>query len=320
MPTIPCAARFPCFPFVFQDGGATMSSMWRQATTSATPSVGEVWAYRSRAIDELSPVRVLKVGTKSPPRVLIRFEDPAMEGREEWVPPARMKVLWSQVDGFRAEEARWAAVAALSPYQDSPEVNAAEEACALLVDEDIASFGYKDAHLVVHDVPGLATMAGVDEGFVASDPAGFAVDDDGPLIVPWPMAVEIIKKVIQRNPNPVLAEVTKGEAKARYEAIHGHHFSSSSRNRHDYYIAPERCVEFDDEHYAPVRALLRQWAGDTAAERWDELVELRKEIKRVGGVAEAAIAALRRHGQTREADRLASQLGMTVEMLRHDTD
>lgn len=242
-----------------------------------------------------------------------------MEGREEWVPPARLKVPWSQVDEFRAEEARWAAVAALSPYQESPEVQAAKEACEMLVDQAIAGFGYKDAHLVVHDVAGLAALAGVDEGFVTSHPAGFVVDD-GQLIVPWPVAVEIIKKVIQQDPKPVLAEVTKGEAKARYEAIHGHHFSSTGRNRHDYYITPEQCADFDNEHYAPPRALLRQWAGDTTAERWDELVELRKEIKRVGDVAEDAIAALRRHGHTRDADRLGTELGMTVEMLRHDTD
>lgn len=299
--------------------GETMSSVWHQAKTFPTPSVGEVWAYRARAIDELAPVQVLKMGTKSPPRLLIRFEDPGMEGREDWVPPARLKVLWSQVDGFRAEEARWAAVAALSPYQESPEVEAAAEACELLVDEEVAGFGYKDAHLVVHDVAGLAGLAGVEEGFVTAHPAGFAVDDDGPIIVPWPVAVEIIKKVIRRNPNPVLAEVTKGEAKARYEAIHGHHFSSVGRNRHDYYTPPERCVEFDNEYYAPRRALLRQWAGDTA-ERWDELIELRKEIKRVGEVAEGAIAALRRQGHTRDADRLATELGMTVEMLRRDTD
>ena len=48
-------------------------------------------------------------------------------------------------------------------------------------------------------------------------------------------------------------------------------------------------------------------------------MELRKEIKRVGTVAEDAIERLRQHGHARDADRLATELGMTVEMLRHAT-
>ena len=167
---------------------------------ASPPSMDEVWAYRARAIDELVPVRVLKFGTKSPPRVLVRFEEPAMEGREDWVPPTRLKVVWSRGRRLPGRGGRWAAVAALSPYQESPEVRAAEQASELLVDDAIAGFGYKDAHLVVNDAAAVAALAGLEEGFVTSHPAGFAVEDDGPLIVPWPVAVEIIKNSVRRNP------------------------------------------------------------------------------------------------------------------------
>lgn len=283
--------------------------------------MGEVYGYRARSVDDLVPVKVLKEGAKKPARVLIRFEDPAMEGREEWVPPARLKVHWDDVDEFRAEETRWNAVAALSPYQDSAEVHAAEQACELLIPDEVAGFGYKDAHLVVGDIAALAELAGVEETFVSSHPAGFRVGPDGALIVPWPIALEIAKRALARNPEPVLAKVGQEEAKARYEAIHGHRFASTGRNRREYYIPPEKCAEYDQESAwgAPKRALLLEWAGG-ASDRWDELVELRKEIKRVGDVAEAAIAVLKRHGHTREADRLSTELGMTVEMLRHDAD
>lgn len=298
-----------------------MADVWRRSESSPVPVVGEVYGYRARSVDDLVPVKVLKEGAKKPARVLIRFEDPAMEGREEWVPPGRLKVHWDDVDVFRAEETRWNAVAALSPYQDSAEVNAAEQACELLIPDDVAGFAYKDAHLVVDDTAALAELAGVAEAFVSSHPAGFVVDPDGPLIVPWPIALEIVKQALARNPEPVLPKVVEEEAKARYEAIHGHRFASTGRNRQAFYIPPEKCAEYDQESAwgAPKRALLRQWAG-RAAERWDELVELRKEIKRVGDVAEAAIAALNRHGHTRDADRLSTDLGMTVEMLRHDAD
>jgi hypothetical protein len=49
------------------------------------------------------------------------------------------------------------------------------------------------------------------------------------------------------------------------------------------------------------------------------LAELRKEIRRVGQIAEAAITALGEAGRKREADQLARELGTPVEMLRHTT-
>jgi hypothetical protein len=293
--------------------------VWQRAQNIPAPVVGQIYGYRARAVDDLVPVKVLKKGTKKPARVLIRFEEPVMEGREEWVPPVRLKVAWADVDAFRAEEARWDAVSALSPHPDSAEVNAAEQVCELLVDGAVAGFGYRDSYLVVHDLAALAELAHVHEAFAASHPAGFA-DDNGTLIVPWPVAVAVVKKVLARNPDPVLSAVSQEEAKANHEAIHGHRFASSGRNRQEFYIPPERSVEYDRESAwgASKRAILRDWAGD-ATRRWDELVELQKEIKRVGDVAEAAIAALRSRGHAREAERLAADLGMTVEMLRHES-
>lgn len=275
--------------------------------------IDTVWAYRARSADELVPVRLLKEGTKKPARVLTRFEDPSAEGREEWVPPARLKVLWSRVEEFRADEARWQAVEDLSPHWEDPLVEAAHTVCDLLIDEEVASFGYKDAHLAVSEPARLALLAGVNPTYVTSHPAGF-VTDDGIVIVPWPVAVDLMKQVLNRNPDPVLRDVTREEATARYEAIHGHRFSAS-RGGETFYMEPERAVEFDEKYDAPRRRILREWAGG-AVDRWDELIELRKEIKRVGEVAEAALEELRRHGHQKEANRLATDLGRTVAMLR----
>jgi hypothetical protein len=280
--------------------------------------IDTVWAYRARSTDDaVVPVRLLKEGTKKPARVLVRFEDPAAEGREEWVPPVRLKVRWSDVAGFLAREARWKAVRDLSPHSEDAQVRAAETACEFLVEWEVAHIDYKDAHLSVSDPARLAELAGVDPAYVTSHPAGF-VTEEGVTIVPWPVAVEIVKRLVARNPDPILQEVTTGEAKARYEAIHGEHLRNS-RGREVAYIEPERAVEFDQEYDAPRRKILREWAGD-AVERWDELIELRKEVKRVGDVAEKAIDALRRHGHGKEAGALASELGMTVPMLRVPED
>lgn len=77
----------------------------------------------------------------------------------------------------------------------------------------------------------------------------------------------------------------------------------------------EICIQVDNEHGKPVRGLLRQWCGDSAVARFDELVELRKEIHRVGQIAESAIEALRKSGHKQHAEELARQLGTPVEML-----
>ena len=83
--------------------------------------VNESWAYRARSMDELVEVRILRIGTNRPARVLVRFVAEVFEGREEWVPPGRLKVLWSAVEEFLANERRWAAVTDVSPVSESGE-------------------------------------------------------------------------------------------------------------------------------------------------------------------------------------------------------
>jgi hypothetical protein len=68
---------------------------------------GDEWAYRKRAVDEVTWVLVTKVGIAKPPRVLVRFLDDKFEGHEEWVPPGRLQVLWADVDAWQAREDRW---------------------------------------------------------------------------------------------------------------------------------------------------------------------------------------------------------------------
>jgi hypothetical protein len=62
----------------------------------------EVWAYRARCGDAVTPVRVLRLGTKKPARLLVRSEHPAQEGHEQWVPPDRPKV-WENSDAINPQ-------------------------------------------------------------------------------------------------------------------------------------------------------------------------------------------------------------------------
>jgi hypothetical protein len=66
-----------------------------------TVCVGQSWAYRARRIDDVVQVAILKLGSQKPPLVLARWADESFEGRQEWVSPARLKVLWAEVDEFR---------------------------------------------------------------------------------------------------------------------------------------------------------------------------------------------------------------------------
>ena len=69
--------------------------------------IGERWGYRAHNIDSLVEVEVLKIGTQKPPRTLVRFIDEQFEGRQEWIPPTRLKVIWKDAVEFEAREARW---------------------------------------------------------------------------------------------------------------------------------------------------------------------------------------------------------------------
>lgn len=51
--------------------------------------------------------------------MLVRWVDESFEGRQEWVSPARLKVLWAEVDEFRPREARWDRVRSLGIW-DKP--------------------------------------------------------------------------------------------------------------------------------------------------------------------------------------------------------
>lgn len=117
---------------------------------------GEEWAYRARHIDSFVRVEIIRTGSREPPRVLIRFLDEAFEGREEWVPPNRLNVPWADVDGFRAAEARWAAVEEASQATDAEDA-AAGIVFDKLVKSDLAALIYNVEGVVrIHDVDALA--------------------------------------------------------------------------------------------------------------------------------------------------------------------
>lgn len=277
--------------------------------------VGEFWAYRARRIDEVVQVEVLRLGTQRPPRVLVRWVDESFEGRQDWVPPARLKVCWDGVESFLAYEARWDLVNSLG-IGDEPVRRAAEEVFDIVIDDAVARMDYREGGAGrITESDRLAELTGLAPSVWSQCPQAFTEDAD--LVAPWPITLEIAMAAAHRHPTPILETVRSGEAKAQYEAVHGHSYRGYG-SRSDHTVPADICIQVDNEHGKPVRALLRQWCGDSAVARFDELVELRKEIHRVGQIAESAIEALRKAGHTQQAEQLARQLGTPVEMLQHN--
>jgi hypothetical protein len=271
------------------------------------------WAYRARQVDELVEVSVVRLGTQKPARILVLFVDNAFEGREEWVPPARLKVRWGSVDQYRAREECWDRIHAAGLSPDDPREDAAERVIEMLFDGDEVSIGYRESGAIrIKDPAGLAPRLGLDVKQLTGHPDAFIEDDE--LIAPWEITELVVTAAARQNPTRVLEYVANEESKAQYEAIHGS-WSRGGRRSNDHYYEPDFCIKFDTEYLRPRREILRSWCSADAIDRFDELAELRKEVRRVGDVAQAAIEALRAVGHYSEASRLQRELGMTVEML-----
>jgi hypothetical protein len=281
------------------------------------PQVGESWAYRARSVDDVVEVEVMKLGSQRPARILVRFVDERFEGRQDWVPPARLKVRWTAVDVFRQREALWNRIDELG-IGDDPVSRAAEEVFEALIDSAVARMEYREAGACrVADSDQLAALTGLDSQLWKQCLDGFVEGED--LVVPWPITEQIAAAAARENPDPILEAIRKEENEARHEAIHGRWYPGRGSRPGSTFPA-EICIQVDNEHGKPRRAILRTWCGADAIERHDELTELRKEIHRVGQVAEAAITALRKAGHKREADEFARRLGAPLETLRRTAE
>ena len=278
---------------------------------SAQP--GESWAYRARSVDELVEIVVVRLGTQSLARVQVRFVDDRFEGRQEWVPPSRLKVRWEAVDGFRERERLWERVFSLGVDEDGPLDTAAWQVFEKLIEPEIATMLFRRAGAsCVNDSDRLSQLTGLSPDVWTAHPAAFSDGDN--LVVPWPVTEQIAAATARAHPAEVLDEVRNEEREAQHDAIHGRVYRGRG-GAVDFVVEPERCAAGDNQHGRPKRDILRSWCGTEAVERYDELAALRKEIRRVGQVAEAAISALRAAGRKREAAELARQLGTPVEML-----
>jgi hypothetical protein len=191
---------------------------------------------------------------------------------------------------------------------EDPLWNAADEVFRAYVADDVACLRYREAGATrIRDAVRLAELTALSTEEWSQCQDAFQQGSD--LIVPWPITEVIVRAIAERNATELLDTVRKEEAKARRESLYGY-ISRGRGGKPDHEISADICREVDEEIGRPCRAAIRLWCGAEAVERYDELAELRKEIRRVGHIAELAIDALGRTGEKWRADHLRRELGV----------
>jgi len=273
-----------------------------------TPQVGESWAYRARTVDSLVEVRVVRIGVRKPARVLVRFVDDIFEGLQDWVRPARLKVLWPQAGEYLAREQRWQTVIDSSPMAGTAGDYASSYVFGELIDRALATTDVNGAEGValIHDVAGLALFLELEPDLLTADPIAFP--DDGALVVPWSITELIARTAASRNPEPIQRHVRTVEAEHRHKTMHGEWHCPAGQTRGVHIEAEWFVNEHNAPHNAPYWELLRTWSSAPTLEAFDELTELRQELARTAAIARQAITMLRQEGNTRRANRLEREL------------
>lgn len=168
---------------------------------------GQRWAYllKTRTAD-VAEVVVRRCGTKRPSRALLDFVDDSYEGRHEWVPPSRLVCRWEESPAWVDKRRRWAVAEQLSDVANGTvELTAASLVLSVRRFEPLAAVADERDNvgvLVVADIHGLDAEYPV--GDLESRPGAFR--DGDTLIVPWPAAMDVARRLAEQHSEEVLLE------------------------------------------------------------------------------------------------------------------
>ncbi|WP_152351547.1 hypothetical protein [Brachybacterium subflavum] len=281
----------------------------KNAMRGLEAEAGEVWAYRARRDDALTPVTVVRRDSETrPERVVIRHGVDASSGEQEWVSPNWLKVPWGEVESFVAEEERRKAFRQLGPeYFDygprweSPEAKAVDALLDRLVDADVASLGSEYPCLRIEAVDRLSRVAGIASNELTGHDLTFV--DAEVTVAPWPVALRVAKALAKRHPDRVILQVQEEERDLR--RLLANVGSRSERGSEERSLD----IRLDDERgERQSRDLRREWVGVEACQDLEEIAALRSAIRRVTVAARAAVGALTRAGCQAEAAELREAL------------
>jgi len=275
--------------------------------------IGEIWAYRERVNDRacpLVPAEILKFGPPRSHKARVRLQAGEYAGLDVWVPKPRLVVEWESADDWLRDERLLDEVREASQEAyDTIEYRAALKAVFVhpMPDGILLGFGRREGALVeIADLPAVARDLDLDAADLLGKPLAF-VDRHGTYWAPWPVARQIAMRVAERYADRVLAAIRQEESELREQAVHGE-WVEWTKDR-SFQISPEKCAaRLRDEE--PVFALVREWCGRPANERFDEVIALRSEVSRLRSIIAETASRLDADGLTREATRLRKKAGL----------
>lgn len=274
---------------------------------------GEIWAFREnpRALGE--PVHRVEIVKSRYNNGMIRVHrlDGEDAGLQEWAHPSSLLCIWGEADLRTGDERRVLAVrAASADAQGSAEHEAAVFVLSHCGLGRRVTLGRSKAELGVMRIDKVAKVSGelsLDLGELArSHPAAFT-DRYGVLVAPWPMALAVARQIASACAASILPELEREEAESRSQALYGYNS--------DYLRTRGTRKEQPQPGRTKAQELVRDWCGAEPVERFDELVALRAEVVRLGGLIERAVAALRQRGASTTAATIERDLGVPISTL-----
>lgn len=254
----------------------------------------------------------MRLGTRQPPKVFVRFVDDEYEGREEWCSVRALKALWPELAAFLSLEQKWVDVRRASPPEHDPRVEAASLVLSEVDGPIRGGWGRGAGLLRLYLDEPLASGWELDLQWLL-DRDGFVDDDEA--VAPWPALLEAAQYLAPRFAEPVLTYLEKIERENERGVMYGEHRESLYRDARPYYLPPEHFREQITEA-APVHALVREWCGVEAISQFDELERLRTELPRMTRFAVELGDLLRDVGETRRLGVIQRRHGLKIDGLR----
>lgn len=250
--------------------------------------VGEIWAYRKTAKSPVEEVRIIRIGVKKPLRVKVRFEDYEAEESEEWIPPGRLKVLWTDREGFLAKELRWRLVDTATLIPPDSEVHTASWVLGTFAQAELRAYsqGRFRTITVVSNVEALSAKTGMTVSEMEQFEHSFW--EDGCLVVPWEGTYKFTEALVKANPDAVLRAVLENERRIDDE--------KRERQLQYHWAHGVRQAEEHDEVERQSMEIQRKWIGEDIQTGHRRLDGALAEIERLRGLVEWAIKKLDHYG------------------------
>lgn len=270
--------------------------------------MGEMWAYRERAHTLDCPVikaEILQFGPKRSGKVRIRLQGGDLSGLDIWVPAVRLRVPWDQTGAWLRDEKALAAARQVSEGRIGSVVFEAAQVVFFAYPgpgEIMLDWPLRAGTFCIADPQAVAADLGLDLDSLLAEPLAF-IDRTGEYYATAVVGERLARLVAQKYADEILARVANEEERLREEAVQGKFSEDGSWSG---YVPAERCAEYLRER-EPVFAQVREWCGQPAVERFDEVVALRAEVRRLRELIIRAAQRLEAAGHSQLAKRLRNE-------------